>query len=593
MFLDQQVSSDDPRLTRMYGSFQHNLSDIIAAGKRAGAGIVLSTVAVNLRDCAPFASRHRPGMSEEEKAQWQQAFDQGVHNQQTGNTRKALTAFDQAARIDNRVADLQFRIGQCALKLNELTNAQRAFILARDQDTLRFRCDSQLNKIIRKVAAGAANQRVLFADAESVFSHQSPHSLPGHEFFYEHVHLTWAGNWLLARTIADQVSRLLPAKVTSAPRTAADWPDADACARRLAWTPLSEAQEISEILGRLLDPPFTHQLNHAEQVARLRSRLIALAPAQQPAGMKQAREVCEAAAAAAPSDVVLQNQLSTLRQQTGDTQGSIEAARKVVALLPQWSEGWFRLGSILAQAHRDTEARQVLEHGLQLDPENVWILNNLAQLHVLLGQKDKALKEYRRAAALNPRFGLAYLGIGRILEDQGRQKEADAYYQKALENRIHRSEEFTLLARFCAAKGWYQAASTNYADALKLAPDDAVLHRELAQCLLSLGRKDEAESQLKAAEQLEPDQFKLHFLRGVELGRQDKTAEAVEEFRAVVRLKPDLIEGRLNLGIALTRLGSNQEAQVQLQEVLKRSPTNQLARHYLELLRQDRASKLH
>jgi tetratricopeptide (TPR) repeat protein len=589
MFLDQQVRADDPRLSRMYSYFQRNLSDIINAGQRAGARMVISTVAVNLRDCAPFASQLQAGMSEAEQARWQQAYREGVQFQQAGNARNALNEFERAASLDNRAADLEFRIGQCALELDDPGKAKRAFVVARDEDTLRFRCDSELNEIIRKVAAESATSRVLLADAESALSRQSPDGLPGHEYFYEHVHLTWQGNWLLARTIGDQVNRLLPAEVTGAPGTAANWPDADACARRLAWTALSDAQGISEILGRLQDPPFTQQLNHKEESARLHSRLIELAPAQQPDGLKKARAVCEAAAAASPSDVALQTQLSALRHQTGDTNGSLEAARKVVTLLPQWSDGWFQLGSILLQAHRDVDASEVLTHALKLDPENVWILNNLAQAHVLLGQKEAALKEYRRAAALKPRFGLAYLGIGKILEQQGHKKDAEDYYRKALENRIHRSAELTLLARFCASRGWLEAASTNYVDALKLAPDDAVLHRELAECLLALGRKDEAESQLKMVEQLEPDHYESHYLRGLELGRQNKTTEAAEEFRIVVRLSPALIEGRLNLGIALTKLGSNQEAQAQFQEVLQRSPTNQIARRYLELLQREPA----
>ncbi|MFO1514656.1 MAG: hypothetical protein U1F83_17395 [Verrucomicrobiota bacterium] len=54
MFLDQAVRADDPRMNRVYEHFGRNLSDIMAAGRRAGAGVVVSTVAVNLKDCAPL-----------------------------------------------------------------------------------------------------------------------------------------------------------------------------------------------------------------------------------------------------------------------------------------------------------------------------------------------------------------------------------------------------------------------------------------------------------------------------------------------------------------------------------------------------------
>ena len=47
MFLNQQVQADDPRMKVVYDHFTRNLSDIIRAGKRGGAGVVVSTVAVN------------------------------------------------------------------------------------------------------------------------------------------------------------------------------------------------------------------------------------------------------------------------------------------------------------------------------------------------------------------------------------------------------------------------------------------------------------------------------------------------------------------------------------------------------------------
>ncbi|KKL83913.1 hypothetical protein LCGC14_1969950, partial [marine sediment metagenome] len=56
MFLEQQVGPDDPKLSAVRANFRRNLEDICDAGTGAGAKVVLATVAVNLKDCAPFAS---------------------------------------------------------------------------------------------------------------------------------------------------------------------------------------------------------------------------------------------------------------------------------------------------------------------------------------------------------------------------------------------------------------------------------------------------------------------------------------------------------------------------------------------------------
>src|SRR5258708_11012922 len=50
MFLNLQVSMDDRRMETVYDHFSRNLADIIQTGRKRGAGIVVSTVAVNLKD---------------------------------------------------------------------------------------------------------------------------------------------------------------------------------------------------------------------------------------------------------------------------------------------------------------------------------------------------------------------------------------------------------------------------------------------------------------------------------------------------------------------------------------------------------------
>ena len=83
----------------------------------------------------------------------------------------------------------------------------------------------------------------------------------------------------------------------------------------------------------------------------------------------------------------------------------------------------------------------------------------------------------------------------------GRKAEAEVCFQKALTNRVHRAQELTSLARFCQSRGWFQAASTNYADAIKLKPADAILRFEAGQSLGALGRhSDAAQRYLEAAQ---------------------------------------------------------------------------------------------
>jgi hypothetical protein len=50
-----------------------------------------------------------------------------------------------------------------------------------------------------------------------------------------------------------------------------------------------------------------------------------------------------------------------------------------------------------------------------------------------------------------------------------------------------------------------------------------------------------------------------------------------------------MVEARLNWGVALAKEGQLNEAQSEFEQVVARSPTNALARHYLDLVRKGAA----
>ncbi|MDE3066692.1 MAG: tetratricopeptide repeat protein [Verrucomicrobiota bacterium] len=585
MFLHRQVRADDPRMAAVYDHFARNLEDILRAGERRGVGIVLSTVAVNLKDCAPFGSEFQPGLSAPDQARWKEWYQQGVAAEQAGQNQTAETFFKEAGQIDGTVADLRFRQGDCALALDRIPEAQRDFRAARDLDTLRFRCDSRLNELIRQAATSQRDRRVLLADAALVFAEQSPDGLPGGNFFYEHVHLNFDGNYLLAKTIAAQLEKLLPASIKSRPAAARPWPSEADCARRLAWSDWDQARALADIFTRLTDPPFTGQLNHDAQVRQVKTLMEKLAPATRPAGLRRALTDCEQAVAAAPGDPALYAQLAALQQAAGDLAAASAAAQRQVALLPSSSVGWAQLGFLLAQQQHYEQAIPALRRAFELDPQNVWALQNLAESLLKLDRRAAAIREFRRALAVNPRFGLAWLGLGQALEAAGETNQAEQCYRQALANPIHRAAELTELARFCQSRGWFEAAATNYESAIRLSPLDPALRIAAGQCLAALGRQPDAVGQFGTAVQLEPDSEAARFLYGLALGRAGQTAEAVEQFRAAVRIMPDLVEARLNLAIALTKIGRDPEALAQFKEALQRSPTNAVALEYVRALR--------
>lgn len=213
MFLEKQVRADDSNLETVYRHFYRNLRDITRIADKAGAKIVLCTVGSGVKDCPPFASLHRKDLSQAQKNKWDDIYQQGMTCESAGDYGRAAECYVAAAAIDDRCADLQFRLGRCYWGTGEYDKAKDRYINARELDTLRFRADNRINQIIRDVAGNRDAEGVYLVDAVRAFEDNSPHGIPGEQLFYEHVHLTFKGNYLLAKTVFQQVQEILPARI--------------------------------------------------------------------------------------------------------------------------------------------------------------------------------------------------------------------------------------------------------------------------------------------------------------------------------------------------------------------------------------------
>jgi tetratricopeptide (TPR) repeat protein len=257
MFLDQQVPANSPLMRQAYANYEVNLRDTIRVAQRAGAKVIVSTVATNLKDCAPFASLHRKTMSPADLRTWSTFVAEGELDEENSPA-QALKRYQEAGAIDDEYAQLEFRMACVAMKLGDYKAAKDHFIRARDLDTLRFRADSRINEINRSVAASAGAELV---DAEKILSDAAPDAIIGTDQIYEHVHMTPEGNYLLARAMFAEIApKVAPGSQLTEPLSEAD------CERSLALSGFDRWRLANEMFGRLQKAPFTNQLNHAEQL---------------------------------------------------------------------------------------------------------------------------------------------------------------------------------------------------------------------------------------------------------------------------------------------------------------------------------------
>ena len=381
LFLDHQVRADDPAMDLVYRGFASNLAEVLEAFRSRGTRVVVCTVGTRLRDFAPFASAHRPGLDAAALARFQEAVARGDAAEQAQRPAEALVAYREAEAIDPGHAELQYRIGRAGLAAEDWLTAREGLERARDLDTLRFRADSRLAQLTEEVARAAGRGVELVYGARALAA-ASRHGLPGPEVFWEHAHLTPKGNEVLARALFPAVVRVLPASLGVVNATP---PSHERLVERLALTGYNQYLVAKEVLRRLEHPPFTGQLDHAlqvQQVTRVRDE-----------GAKEAFEDTEAqyqaALARAPDDpwlhwnhaILLDNRdVFLARRGEPDRGRAIPEYQRVLQALPDSREAHLRLAEAYARLGRIDEAKQQCREVLRFRPGDAQARSTLAEL---------------------------------------------------------------------------------------------------------------------------------------------------------------------------------------------------------------------
>jgi Flp pilus assembly protein TadD len=498
MFLDKIVTADDPRLERVYEHLRANLEDICRAGQDAGAEVYLCTVPTDVKDTAPFASRHRPDLTPDRLARFEKGYDEGITLAKQASWKKARAKFESAAAIDSGFAALHYRLAATCRALGDVDEARRHYVKARDLDGLRFRADSRINGVIRQVAA---SHRIALIDAERSFGSSGTVG-PGREYFLEHVHLNFAGNWELASNVYQTLAPRLIKRDDD--RAVEPPPDRNRCVEGLAFTPWNRftiAKRIVELTGQ---PPFPNQLDHQERQAERVRRRDAFKASLDREALGRCIRIFVRAIDARPDDPVLRKTFAELLMETGNAAG---AAEQLVALLekhPAHRKARNSLGLALAAQGRSAAARMHYLRALEIDPTFVEALNNLGLLEATEKNYAAAVDLYRRALAIKPNDASIHYNLGMALRSLDRLEEAVEAYRTALEYSPEFYRAHHNLANALQLQGSLEEAVGHYREAIRIKPDHAAAHLGLGLALLGLGRVDEAVANLESALKLEP-----------------------------------------------------------------------------------------
>jgi tetratricopeptide (TPR) repeat protein len=463
MFLGNQIPPNDPRKETVYRNFQENLCDIVRAGLDSGASVILNTVAVNLKDCSPF----------------------GAGSNATSS------------------AESEYRNAQALLASNNFPADRTEFQKACDDDTLPFRADSRINSIIHDAATEFAGPNLRFCDATAPTTlGEADTNIFGDEFFLEHVHLNFHGNYRLGLAWAENIEGLLPPEIRNSAINA--WASEELCDRRLGLSDWNRVIVASELIRRRQKAPLSGQSNNAQELEKLGRELNALRRRMNAADGADARAMFIEDIQHNPDDYLLRFGYGDFLEGIGDAAEALKNWRQVEELLPQYYLVYLQEGRMLEQERQLDDAHTAFQRAVSLYPRMTVAWFEMSNIDASQGKYDASLGECENAVKLEPGQPVLWACLGRILSKMNRHTEAIEKYRQSILINSNYFDGRLALAEELTVAGQTRQATNEFIAAIKLQPASAQAHLEFGEALLKMNDRSGARQQFQETLRIDP-----------------------------------------------------------------------------------------
>jgi len=176
------------------------------------------------------------------------------------------------------------------------------------------------------------------------------------------------------------------------------------------------------------------------------------------------------------------------------------------------------------------------------------------------GKQIEALREFRRAARVDPKLRYVHREIGLILLDRRDFAAAASEFQIAAQQDPEDLPSRYNFALSLANAGQKQEGLRQLRTILQRSPGWGLAWFGLGHVYTMLGRKAEAEQAFRKAVQLDDQLFRAHFELGKLLEEKGDVEAAIEAFSAGIRLAPDSASARFRLAKLLRQAGRQEES---------------------------------
>ena len=197
--------------------------------------------------------------------------------------------------------------------------------------------------------------------------------------------------------------------------------------------------------------------------------------------------------------------------------------------------------------HREGElgiAISEFKKSLDLDPANLYGLNNLAATLAEQGNLKEGLSYAQKLSRLQPDYTPGLITMGNILEETGKLDQAQIYYEQVLERDSDSFENYLNLANILYSKGNLKGAIPHYKKVVTLNPNLLEAHYNLGNIFGQLGQPIDAKKEFEQAIRCDKKQPLPHYGLGLIELQAGNYLKAIEAFEQALSINPKLEQAR-------------------------------------------------
>ena len=246
-----------------------------------------------------------------------------------------------------------------------------------------------------------------------------------------------------------------------------------------------------------------------------------------------------------PTWATLHNNLGQVLLLNQQPEKALARFEDAIVLEPAMALAHYNLGKLWQKQGNYPAAIECFQQVIKLEPNNIWAYSHCAEALFVQGNLELAIDYFRTAISIQPTFVQAYCQKAKLLQPESLLEQAKiscAHFLMAVQNKLNYSQIFTHLWQtyfywgdVLFAYGGIKQAEVYYQKALQIKPDEVELYLRLGNCLAKQKRLEAATAIYQMGLTLKSNHPQICFQLGKVLEQQQQAERAIDYYEVVLQ----------------------------------------------------------